>query len=53
MANHIWWRACCGGYRDLDNKVTFPLLVGEDYGLRSYPTLMVARSHPTELFDLC
>jgi myo-inositol-1(or 4)-monophosphatase len=37
-------------WKALDEAVIFPLVVGEDYGSRPYPTLVVARSGLLEVF---
>jgi myo-inositol-1(or 4)-monophosphatase len=42
--------AAGGTWKALDDQVIFPLVVGEDYGSRPYPTLVVARSALLEVF---
>jgi myo-inositol-1(or 4)-monophosphatase len=37
-------------WKALDEAVICPLVVGEDYGSRPYPTLVVARSGLLEVF---
>jgi myo-inositol-1(or 4)-monophosphatase len=42
--------AAGGTWKALDESVIFPLVVGENYGSRPYPTLVVARSGLLEVF---
>jgi len=44
-------QAAGGAWVSLESKPVFPLLAGEDYGDRSYPTLVVSRSELVPVFQ--
>ncbi len=51
VATWVIVQAAGGIWKSLDQPAIFPLQVGQDYGQRSFPTLVVARSELLPIFE--